>query len=319
MIQIDLITGFLGSGKTTFLRQYAKHLLEQGMNIGILEYDYGAVNVDMLLLEDLRGEKCELEMLSAACDADCLHRRFRTKLISMAMCGYDRVIVEPSGVFDMDEFFDLLREEPLDRWYEPGNVIAVVNARLEEKMTVEEDFLLASQVADAGCILMSRVQTASQQEIQSTKDHLQRALKSIGCSRKLNDQCYLIKDWSELTVEDYTRLKSCSYSLYDYVKMVTETEETHFSSIYFLDQPFSLELLQRKLPDLFGTDVWGNVFRVKGFLQEGESWFQVNAASDEISIQPMTKAQNVLIIIGTDLQQEKLEAYLDQAKGYFHS
>ncbi len=37
MITIDLITGFLGAGKTTFIRKYATHLMEQGLNIGILK------------------------------------------------------------------------------------------------------------------------------------------------------------------------------------------------------------------------------------------------------------------------------------------
>ena len=48
MVKIDLITGFLGSGKTTFIKKYAKYLMAQGMNIGILENDFGAVNVDMM-------------------------------------------------------------------------------------------------------------------------------------------------------------------------------------------------------------------------------------------------------------------------------
>ena len=52
MVKIDLITGFLGSGKTTFIKKYAKHLIDKGDNIGILENDYGAVNVDMMLLEE---------------------------------------------------------------------------------------------------------------------------------------------------------------------------------------------------------------------------------------------------------------------------
>lgn len=64
MVKIDLITGFLGSGKTTFIKKYAKYLLDKGMNIGILENDFGAVNVDMLLLQDLMGNNCELEMIS---------------------------------------------------------------------------------------------------------------------------------------------------------------------------------------------------------------------------------------------------------------
>lgn len=51
--QIDLITGFLGSGKTTFIKKYATYLMQQGMNIGILENDFGAVNVDAMLLQDI--------------------------------------------------------------------------------------------------------------------------------------------------------------------------------------------------------------------------------------------------------------------------
>ena len=60
MVKIDLITGFLGSGKTTFIKKYAKYLIDQGLNIGILENDFGAVNVDMMLLKDIVGEKCTL-------------------------------------------------------------------------------------------------------------------------------------------------------------------------------------------------------------------------------------------------------------------
>ena len=155
MVKIDLITGFLGSGKTTFIKKYAQYLMSQGFHIGILENDYGAVNVDMMLLQDLMGEQCELEMISGGCDKETHIRRFRTKLISMGMCGYDRVIVEPSGIFDVDEFFDALREEPLDRWYEVGNVIAIVDANLEEHLSEEAEYILASEVANAGEIILS--------------------------------------------------------------------------------------------------------------------------------------------------------------------
>ena len=56
MISIDLITGFLGSGKTTFIKKYAKYLIDQGKNIGILENDFGAVNVDAMLLQEILGD-----------------------------------------------------------------------------------------------------------------------------------------------------------------------------------------------------------------------------------------------------------------------
>ena len=125
MVQVDLITGFLGAGKTTFLRRYVRYLVEQGHNVCILENDFGAVNVDAMLVQDLLGDRCDLETISGGCDCDTHQRRMRTKLIAMAMRGFDRVVVEPSGIFDVDEFFDVLRDDPLDRWYRIGNVIAV--------------------------------------------------------------------------------------------------------------------------------------------------------------------------------------------------
>ena len=162
MVKVDLITGFLGAGKTTFIKKYARYLMDQGMNIGILENDLGAINVDMMLLHDLEGEQCELEMVSGGCDRDCYKRRFKTKLIAMGMCGYDRVLIEPSGVFDVDDFFDTLYEEPLDRWYQIGNVITILDARLEKKLQPQAEYLLASEAADDGCVVLSKTQEESQ-------------------------------------------------------------------------------------------------------------------------------------------------------------
>ena len=190
MIKIDLITGFLGSGKTTFIKKYASYLLKKGMNIGILENDFGAVNVDMMLLQDLMGDNCELEMVSGGCDADCHRRRFKTKLIAMGMCGYDRVIVEPSGIFDVDEFFDALHEEPLDKWYEIGNVIAIVDAKLAEDFSAEADYLLASEVADAGCVLLSRSQEATEK-----RSTAQRNISTVHLVRSSVSAVWTAKSW----------------------------------------------------------------------------------------------------------------------------
>ena len=55
MVQVDLITGFLGAGKTTFLRRYAAWWAGQGVKVCVLENDFGAVNVDAMLLQDLEA------------------------------------------------------------------------------------------------------------------------------------------------------------------------------------------------------------------------------------------------------------------------
>ena len=64
MVQVDLITGFLGAGKTTFLRRYVRYLVAQGHNVCILENDFGAVNVDAMLVQDLHNQATIQETLT---------------------------------------------------------------------------------------------------------------------------------------------------------------------------------------------------------------------------------------------------------------
>ena len=137
-----------------------------------------------------------LETISGGCDCDTHQRRMRTKLISMAMRGFERVIVEPSGIFDVDEFFDVLRDEPLDRWYQLGNVIAIVDALLPEELSPQAEYILASESAWAGSVLLSRCQLASDAQKQGAEAHLARALEACKCSRKFGPEEIIAKDWA---------------------------------------------------------------------------------------------------------------------------
>lgn len=308
MVKIDLITGFLGAGKTTFLKKYAEYLIAKGQNIGILENDFGAVNVDMMLLQDLMGDNCELEMVSGGCDADCHRRRFKTKLIAMGMCGYDRVIVEPSGIFDVDEFFDALREEPLDRWYEVGNVIAIVDANLEEHLSEEAEYILASEVANAGQIILSHADEVSAEQADTTVAHLNRALEQIKCPRRV-DKEVLRKSTLNLNEEDFNRLISCSYQMESYRKLDME-EKKGFESVYFMNVKMTEEQLKAAVEKLMNDRECGEIFRVKGFLQkEDGSWLQLNATHNGISMNLIEKGQEVIIVIGEVLKEQAIKKY----------
>lgn len=308
MVKIDLITGFLGSGKTTFIKKYAKYLIDNGVNIGILENDYGAVNVDMMLLKDLEGENCELEMIAGGCDADCHRRRFRTKLIAMGMCGYDRVIVEPSGIYDVDEFFDVLRDDPIDRWYEIGNVITVVDAKLEPELSDQADYLLASEAANAGCIVLSRSQEAEDEEIENTVAHLNRAMEKVQCKRRFQNEI-IIKDWERFDNTDYEKLLSCGYVSENYRKMHIEEGET-FKSLYFMNLDKTKEEITEAAEKVLEDRECGNVFRVKGFLKDKEEkWLELNATHQEIRTAPISEGQEVVIVIGEEMNEAKIRGY----------
>ena len=217
MVQVDLITGFLGAGKTTFLRRYVRYLVEQGHNVCILENDFGAVNVDAMLVQDLLGDRCDLETISGGCDCDTHQRRMRTKLIAMAMRGFDRVVVEPSGIFDVDEFFDVLRDDPLDRWYRIGNVIAIVDAMLPEALSPQAEYLLASETANAGRVLLSRAPQAGPEQCRAAIAHLDRALEACKCSRRFAPDEILTRDWAALTDADLAQIAACGMRQYQII------------------------------------------------------------------------------------------------------
>ncbi|MCH5304212.1 MAG: GTP-binding protein [Ruminococcus sp.] len=303
MTKVDLITGFLGSGKTTFLKKYALFLLDSGQKIGILENDYGAVNVDMMLLSELLGENCELETVAGACDYDCHKRRFKTKLIAMGMQGFDRVIIEPSGIFDVDEFFDVLHEEPLDRWYEIGSVIAIVDALSDDEFSHNSSYLLASQVANAGAVVLSKTQFADKDKINTKIDTLNKALEKVQCDRRFGDDI-ISKDWSDFTADDFKKIGESGYTIHDYTKNILD--DNNYSSLYFMNSSLSVKQLKIIVKKLLSGENYGKIFRVKGFIKSDEKWYELNATKKQFELNSIDNGQEIIIVIGENLNDEEI-------------
>ena len=314
-MKIDLITGFLGAGKTTFIRLYAQFLIKRGENICILENDYGAVNVDMMFLQDLLGDQCELEMVIGGDGYEAHRRRFKTKLISMAMTGYDRVLVEPSGVFDVDEFFDVLREEPLDRWYSPGNVISIVSARSEGNLSEDSRYLLASQTANAGCVILSKTQNASELDIRNTICLLNEVMEEYRCSRRFGDDV-IIGDWSNFGSTDFERIVSSGYRLEDHIKHQVE-QENGFKSLFYFYVTMGEQEFMDAVRTIFSDPACGDIKRIKGFVKTDDGrWIQINAVPGRVEFSERKRGQEALIIIGENLHREVIDKYFENRTRY---
>ena len=261
-----------------------------------------------MLLQDILGDHCTLEMVAGGCDADCHRRRFKTKLIAMGMCGYDRVIVEPSGIFDMDEFFDALHEEPLDRWYTIGNVITIIDANLELHLSDASRYLLASQMAQAGTVLYSHVQEVNHDRLVNTQSYVMQAMDTLHC-KKTPEPLVIAKNWIDLQDSDYEAILSSGYHTADYTKMWFDEQKT-YDSIYFMNMEFTEDFLRTSCKEILSDPACGKVFRIKGFqkLSDG-TWLSINATHQKIEIQPIPNGQAILIVIGEGLHQEALENY----------
>lgn len=338
MVKVDLITGFLGSGKTTFIREYAKYLIHEGKRIGIIENDYGAVNVDMMLFQDIVGEMCDIEMIAGGCDLDCHKRRFKTKLIAMGMLGYDRVIVEPSGIFDVEEFFDILAEEPLDRWFEVGSVITMLDPQCLGNMSEKTEYLMATQLACAGKIIIKasseRVKPSTvkgksvgeQGVIQgklvgesgdvqgklagdcSIKDSLNDLLAAYRVNRQLDDE--LIMTPLELFERsDFSACMECGYRKNTVEKMWFEASDI-YSSLYYMDKKYKVSYLKEKISQVFNDEACGRVMRIKGFAIDNNQWYIINATAEQTEIYPAESGQDIVVVIGEALEQFYVDKYL---------
>ncbi len=316
MIKIDLITGFLGSGKTTFIRQYAMQLISQGQRIAILENDYGAINIDMMLLKDLEGPNCDLEMVVGGNDYDCHKHRFKSKLIALGMLGYDRVLIEPSGIYDVDEFFDVLHEEPLDRWYEIGSVLAVVDSNLEETLSHESDYLLVSQTADAGMLIFSKADLASEADLHRTVAHLNRAMEQFRSDRRFDlTQNILLRDAGPLSAEDTQLLMNAGSCLSDHIKLPL-SDMSGYESLFYMNVTPPSDDLKERVRALFQDPDAGDIFRIKGYLKtmDGE-WVELNATKQSITLNRAPEGQEVIIVIGEHLSQAVIASYWEYEYG----
>ena len=311
MITIDLITGFLGSGKTTFIENYARWLVAKGERVCILENDYGAINIDRVLLQDLLGPNCELEMVVGGDGAEAHQRRFRTKLISMAMLGYTRVLVEPSGIYDVDEFFDTLYEEPLDRWYEVGSVLTIVDAQLDPDLSPASRYLLATEAAGAGKIILSKLSEDTQNDtIAQTLAILNQAMEEVQCTRRFAYPAdVLAKPWDQLEDTDFQMLEAAGYRHVSFLKKAV-AEEDAYQSLFYMHYETTPEDLQARVLKLLADPAAGHVLRIKGF----SSGLELNVTKDERHFRPLSvPTEDVIIVIGEALRKDIIAGYFPGA------
>ena len=317
MIKLDLITGFLGAGKTTFIKNYARYLMSAGEKISIIENDFGAINVDMVLLGELAGENCNLEMIVGGDGTEAHKRRLKTKLISQGMMGYDRVIIEPSGLFDIDEFFDLIYEEPLDRWYSIGNVIGILDPGVVNGLSEQSEYLLMSELSQAGVVLFSRSDSYDNERKAEAIERINCIMSKYGSKRHISSEMIIDKEWKKLDIRDYEKIIKCGYNHNSYVKM-PYLQDDRYKTLFYFDFEMEQEQLEKTLTELLNDEKCKGVFRIKGILKgSNNKAYEINITRYEKMTNPVhvfaDDFRSVLIVIGEEFDEKALEKYLGRS------
>ena len=296
MIKLDLVTGLLGSGKTTFIKNYIDHLKSKNLKVCLIVNDYGAVNVDTLILNTLG---VDIESVASACDSACHIRRLKTKLITIIMKHYDYVIIEPSGIFDTDELFDLMYEEPIASSIEINNIFCLYDIN-NKKLSEEEEYFFVSESSVCGRLIVTK---RDSKNILIDLDYLNSLYKKYNCPKILTSNDILYNDSI-----DYDNL-NIGYNNYPHIKM-PYIDSNEFSSLYILDKDITEEKLDSIKDILFNDPRYGNVLRIKGFIYT-DKYYLINITKDSYLCEEIKEVQKVLIIIGRNLNKEKIEELFD--------
>ena len=288
------------------------HFSRQGLRVAVIVNDHGAINVDRIFLEEALKDSCHLEMVIGG-DRDCSMRRLKTKLIAMGMEKYDRVIVEPSGVFDAEDFFDLLYDEPLERWYEPGSVVAIVDSKMERDFSEETGYLIASQVSKAGVVILSKSDEGEEErEKADTLSFINDQMERFGCKRKIED-CFIWKR-GKISDEEFKMISLSGYKSDDMIRLPI-SEGSGFDNLFYFNPGKTRAEIKEIITRLFDDPDAGKIHRIKGFVKEDTGWCEVNAVNGNISIKPSGKGQDLFIVIGENLNKDLVDRLFDKQEG----
>ena len=94
----------------------------------------------------------------------------------------------------------------------------------------------------------------------------------------------------------------------DYQKMHFKQEEA-YSSLYFMNIKTTASQLSKQVAKIFRDQNCGNVFRIKGFIND-DNWLELNATRHEIAINSIKQGQEIIIVIGENLNHDLIEKYL---------
>ena len=169
MIKIDIISGFLGSGKTTLIQK----LFQTGFNkekVVIIENEFGDISIDSGFLKD---SGVEIKEINAGCICCSLVGDFG-KSLEEVLTKYkpERVIIEPSGVGKLSDVMNAVRDVAKNLDVKLNSAVTIVDATKCKMYMKNFGEFFNNQIENAGTIVMSRTDVADSKKVLADVDLL---------------------------------------------------------------------------------------------------------------------------------------------------
>ena len=179
-MRILVVSGFLGAGKTTFIKELARRTRE---DFSVMENEYGQVGIDGQLLAEKEmpesGEedagKLNIWELTEGCICCSMKSDFASSILTIAnTIDPEYLIVEPTGVGTLSNVMSNIRLIQYER-ISLLSPITILDGNSFERYCREFPDIYRDQIASAGCVLVSKMEGADRQ----TLEELEQSIRQI--------------------------------------------------------------------------------------------------------------------------------------------
>ena len=163
MTKVDIVSGFLGAGKTTFIKQMINQVYT-GEKLVLIENEFGEIGIDGGFLKDAGVEITEINSGCICCTLVGDFSKALKKVIS-EYCP-DRVLIEPSGVGKLSDVAKAVEDVKEDADIEIAGRITVVDGKKAKMYMKNFGEFFKDQVQHASTIVVSRTQMMDDKKIE---------------------------------------------------------------------------------------------------------------------------------------------------------
>jgi len=301
---INIIYGFLGAGKTTFIRYLLEHPPEGEKRI-ILVNEFGEIGIDGLIIRACAAEVVEMP---SGCICCTMAQDFRRQVMELSeKYSPDRLIIEPTGVAAISQIMMILGKEELTRLYKSIRLIHILDASEFLLMIKANRRFIENQIRAGHIVILNKI------------DRIKPAMAAMLISSIME-----INPKARVYPANFARLQSgCLAEILNAESDPQDSETSFTASEYLMQepgyesfgkrwraeifQPGCLQILFEKLM----TQQYGEVVRAKGIFRTDNEPFHIELASGEIRITPGPVCEeSVVSVIGRNISRSALDANL---------
>ena len=317
MTKIDVVSGFLGAGKTTLIKKLLKEALD-GSKTVLIENEFGEIGIDGGFLKEAG---VEIREMNSGCICCSLVGDFGTSLKEVVTkYDPDRILIEPSGVGKLSDVIKAVQGVQDEVDIKLNSYTTVVDAKKCKMYMKNFGEFFDNQIQYAGAIIMSRTDIASEKKVQ----------ESLELLRSLNKDAAIITTPIEnLDGKKLVEVMEHPVSLEQ--EMLEEEHEHHHHHDgecgcghdhhhHHADEVFTSwgretikkytrEGLEKILEALSESDKYGIILRAKGMLPaEDGTWIYFDMVPEETEIREgAPEYTGRLCVIGSKLDEHALE------------